>query len=351
MQEQALQFELEVQRRLPDVLGDLLDEPPLRLRADQRVGDRQADVVSVDEQGRTWIFEVKASSRPGVVADAADQLGTFSDAADIAVLVVPYMTPAGAETAAERRLNWVDLSGNASLRTADRQLYVSVSGRPNRYPAQGRPSSPFAAKSARVTRTMLLDPSVWWRQKDLADKTGLDDGHVSRIVRRLKDERMLEWDGTLVRPRDPDLLLDAWSEDYRFDRHKVLAGHVSGAGVDLARHIGALLTKTDHRHGFTGLAAAWAIDGFARFRAVTVYVPGDVRAVAEQLAMSTEERGANVQLVVPDDIGVLAGSSMHNDLLCVSTPQVYLDLQHLPERADEAAQHLRDEGLLWDAPA
>jgi hypothetical protein len=352
MQEAHLQFELEAQRRLPEILGELLDEPPLRLRPQERLGGvPQADFVSVDQQGRRWIFEVKGSSRPGIVTAAARQLEAFAEAADLAVLVVPYMTRAGSEAAAERDVNWVDLSGNASLRTEDRCLYVSVSGHPNRYPSQGRPSSPFAAKSARVTRTMLLDPSVWWRQKDLAEATGLDDGHVSRIVRRLKDELMLASDGPLIRPRDPDLLLDAWRDDYRFDRHRVLAGHVSGAGVELARHVESRLAAGAQRYGFTGLAAAWAIDGFARFRLVTVYVPDDARAVAEALEMSLEERGANVQLVVPEDDGVLAGSSMRNGLLCVSAPQVYLDLRHLPERADEAAAHLRDEGLLWHGPA
>jgi hypothetical protein len=38
---------------------------------------------------------------------------------------------------------------------------------------------------------MLLAPWRWWRQKELCEVTGLDDGSVSRIVRRLGDEQLL----------------------------------------------------------------------------------------------------------------------------------------------------------------
>lgn len=107
--------------------------------------------------------------------------------------------------------------------------------RPSRYRSAGRPSSPFAPKSARVSRVLLLDPARWWRQKDLVSATGLDDGNVSRIVRRLDEELLLEHRDREFRPRDADLLLDAWAQDYRFERHDILPGHLSGSGIEVAR--------------------------------------------------------------------------------------------------------------------
>jgi DNA-binding MarR family transcriptional regulator len=56
---------------------------------------------------------------------------------------------------------------------------------------------------------MLLDPERWWRQKDLADATELDDGSISRVVRRLDEELLIERSGHRLRPQDPGLLLDA----------------------------------------------------------------------------------------------------------------------------------------------
>jgi hypothetical protein len=60
-----------------------------------------------------------------------------------------------------------------------------------------------------------------------------------------------------------------------------------------------------------------------------------------------KERGANVQLVGPDDDGVYLGRRDVSARLCVSPVQTYLDLQHLPERADDAAQELRNAHKLW----
>lgn len=342
---QALQFEREALYQLPVLVAGLLGE---RTAADAAPlverGDASWD-AQMTVRGRRWVFEIKSSSSPGLVAAAGDQLERAEIVDALKILVVPYMTPAGAKAAADRGLNWIDLSGNASVRDGD--LFVSVQGRPNAFAGRGRPSSAFAPKSSRVARAMLLDPSRWWRQKDLAEHTDLDPGRVSRVVRRLLETQLVEREAGRIRPRDPELLLDAWIDDYRFDRHDIITGHLSGTGVELARELNAKLDGIPH--AFTGLPAAWALDGFARFRLVSVYVAGDPRAAAEAVGLRRNERGANVQLIGPDDGGVFDGQVVASELPCVSPVQVYLDLQHLPERAAEAAGHLRAAGALWHA--
>jgi hypothetical protein len=350
MQEAVRSVEREALRRLPQLLAELLDEPNVELAQQEDLAGSRVDLLARDQRGRQWVFEIKSSSRPGHVERAADQLDAFRHAEAIPVLVVPFMSKAGAEAADRAGLNWIDLSGNAHIRAEN--LHVWLQGRPNEFRSAGRPSSPFAPKSARVSRVLLLDPSRWWRQKDLVAATGLDDGNVSRIVRRLDEELLLERRDRELRPRDPDLLLDAWAQDYRFDRHHTVAGHVSGSGIEVARRLADRLGELKVRHAFTGLAAAWAIDQFARFRLTTLYVDEDPRAVADRLAIRQEPKGANVQLVGPNDVGVFAGEQDCDRLRCVSAVQVYLDLLHLPERAEEAARHMRDRQLDWhDRPA
>ena len=345
---QPVEFEREAIHRLPGILAELFDEPDSGRALISEPVDRGVDVL-VDAGGRRWAIEAKTSSSPGTVATVAERLMGLDFGEAVPVLVVPYMTPAGAKAAAERRLNWIDLSGNAWLRDDD--LYVWVQGRPNQFGVRGRPASPFAPKSSRVARVLLLDPSRWWRQKDLAEHADLDPGRVSRVVRSLEDEQLLERDGTRLRPRDPDLLLDAWADDYRFDRHDIITGHVSGSGVELARDLHASLDDAAIDHAFTGLPAAWALDPFARFRLVSVYVTGDPRVVADAVGLRRNERGANVQVIGPDDRGVFDGRRTVENLPCVAPVQVYLDLGQLPERASEAAEHLRSEGRLWNASA
>lgn len=340
-------LEREAARRLPALLADFLSEQPPALMRGSGPGPH-VDLLG-EIAGRRWLFEVKGSSRPGTVRHAAEQLHGLASQTPVCretvlVLVVPHMSPAGASTAEALDVNWIDLSGNASIRASG--IRVSVLGRPNAFPAIGRPASPFAPRSARVTRTLLLDPERWWRQKDLVEATGLDDSQVSRVVRRLDDERLVTLRRRELRPADPRLLLDAWADDYRFERHDVVLGHLSGNdGMDVARHLGERLSAGSVRHAFTGLPAAWAIDRFAMFRLATAYVEGDPREAAEAIGLRRSERGANVQLVGPDDPGVFAGGETHDGLPCVSPVQVYLDLLALPERAQEGAKHLRAEHL------
>jgi hypothetical protein len=343
MPQPSIVIEREAARRIPEILADLLGET----RANVVAEEGEIDLVVTDAHERRWVFEVKASSGPGVVANAARHLRRVADKEAIAVLVVPHMTPSGADAAADEGLNWIDLAGNAHIRAQN--LLLSRQGRPNPFPSRGRPSSPFAPKSARVARALLRDPKRWWRQKDLAESTGLDDGRISRIVRRLDAEQLLERDDALFRAADPDLLLDAWADDYRFDKHDIVVGHASGSGIELARDLSRRLDEIQVGHAFTGLPAAWLFDRFAGFRLNTIYVDGDPRDAADRLGLRRNERGANVQLVGPNDQGVLSDRREIDGLPIVSPVQVYLDLRHLPERAAEAAEHLRGERLLWPA--
>lgn len=340
MQLDSLQVEREAARLLPELIDELFDYSgePLRLR---QGSEWNVDLLG-EGHGRSWIFEVKKSSSPGLVAAAAERLGLHSDD-ELRILVVPFMTAAGEKAARELSLNWVDLSGNAHIR--DELLYIGVKGQPNRFVAPGRPSSPFATKSARITRILLLEPERWWRRKQLALATDLNSGQVSRVVKRLLGEGLLEQENYEIRPRRPEALLDAWKDEYRFDRHEVLRGHLSGTGVEVARSLEDRLGEIGCRHAFTGLPAAWAFEGFARFRLNSVFVEADPHEIAQQVGLRMNDRGANVQLIVPDDQGVFIGARMAEGLECVARVQAYLDLEHLPERAAEAAESLRERGL------
>lgn len=269
---QVVEVEREAHRRLPRILDELLHAPEPVLIDDASDGGN--DLI-VDADGRRWVMQVKASSSPGLVAAAAQQLArtTGEMAEGLPVLVVPYMTASGARAADERDLSWVDLSGNAHLH--DGPLHAWVLGRPNAFAGRGRPASAFAPRSSRVACVLLLDPWRWWRQKELSERTGLDAGRVSRVVARLTDLELLE-------------------------RQDLVIGHLSGTGTELAHDISERLTQAGIDHAFTGLPAAWALDRWARFRLVSLYVDRDPRAAADLLGLRRNERGANVQQLRAD---------------------------------------------------
>jgi hypothetical protein len=329
-------------KELPELLSELLE---LHGGVDVQPEERGVDMIVELPHGRRLVVECKSSGRSADVAAAARQALAYAQEGDLPVVVVPYMGEAGARAAAAEGVGWIDLSGNARLR--DRDLFVRVEGRPNRYPSRGRPSSPFAPVSSRLTRQLLEDPDRWWRQAELARATGLDDGRISKLVSRLEELELLERDGSRLRPRDPAALLDAWAADYRFDSHDVLACHFTGIGLELAQDVAHHLAAADIRYALTGLPAAWLLDGFAQFRLVSIFVDDDPRTVADALDARAEPRGANLQLIGPNDTGVFVGAGTIRGTDVVSPVQAYLDLLALPARASDAADHLRTERLSW----
>jgi hypothetical protein len=208
----------------------------------------------------------------------------------------------------------------------------------------GRPSTAFSPKSARIARRMLMEPTRYFRQQDLARETGLDEGFTSRIVGKLEDDGLLvRAKDRTVRFRDAHLALDAWAEVYDFRKHAILPGHVTTrTSEDLLRRFAKAFETRKCRYAATGLGAAWLLAPFAGFRIVTFFVeerPSD--ALFHEIGFRDEPTGANVWLVVPNDEGVFAGAAAKDGVVCAHPVQVYLDLLGHPERAKEAAEELR----------
>lgn len=267
----------------------------------------------------------------------------------IRLVAVPYMGETGQRLCDAAGIGWMDLSGNAHF--AAPRLRIHVEGKPNLFKRPGRPKNPFAPKSARVTRHLLNHPEQAWLQQELAKATGLTPTYVSRTVRRLEENRLLERDTETnrVRPQDPNLLLDAWAERYRFDAHDILKGHVSQPSTDEV--LGSLVDACEasgREYAATALAAAWLRDEFASYRITTVYLRRKPSpSFLEDLGFREGSRGSNLWLVHPNDEGVFQDSEKIQGVSCVSAVQTYLDLLHHAERAKEAAEQLRARHLTW----
>ena len=194
-----------------------------------------------------------------------------------------------------------------------------------------------------------MDASETVQQRTLASSTGLNEGHVSRIVGKLLEAGLVERGRNGIRVADANLLLDSWQEEYRFDRHTVLRGHITaGSGDGLMRSLAETLSQMEVSYAVTALPAAWLWTRHAGFRLATVYLPEiPSAALLADLGFREESRGANTWLAIPNDEGVFDGASEVEGVRCVHPVQAYLDLQNHPERAREAAAELRSRLLLW----
>jgi hypothetical protein len=282
---------------------------------------------------------------------ALRQILEFKDSLDknnIPLILVPYMGRSGMDFCKEHDLSWIDLSGNAHIKAPN--LLIHVEGRPNRFKKAGRPANVFAPKSARIVRQLLIEPNQGYNQRELSQETGLDEGHTSRIVRRLEELNLIDRDDKgALRPSNPDELLETWLEAYDFSKHQIIKGHIAArSGEELLKRMVQILSDQKIDYATTGLAGAWQYTHFTKFRVVTLFladVPG--KSLFDQLHFRKDDRGANTWLVVPNDKGVFHGSSVQDDIVCVHPVQVYLDLKGHPERAKEAASMVRQERLKW----
>jgi len=323
----------------------------------------EEDVVVVPQQGKIgpdflvkasgyhFLVECKGSAARAPLLMALRLISKIKDSFKkdgIPLIVVPYMGKTGMDFCKDHDLSWIDLSGNAHIKAS--KFLIHVEGRPNRFKKVGRPANVFAPKSARIVRQLLIESKKGYNQREISQITGLDEGHTSRIVRRLEELHLFDRDEKgFLRPSDPDELLEAWLEAYDFSKHQIIKGHIAArSGEVLLKRMVQTLAEQKIDYAATGLAGAWQYTHFTKFRIVTLFlldVPG--KSLFDQLHFRKDDRGANTWLVVPNDKGVFHGSSLQDDIVCVHPVQVYLDLKGHPERAKEAASMVRQERLKW----
>lgn len=335
--------------RAVERLAELLDLDPSE--ASVRQPSPEGPDAVVDLGGARFFIEWTSSGAAAPVAHAAEQLVGYAGGSGgraLPLVAVPFMGAAGRDRCEAAGVNWLDLSGNARIVAPG--LRVVVEGKPNLFKRRGRPSSAFAPKSSRIARWLLMYPHQLATQREIAQATGVDEGFTSRIVAKLERDALVTRDGSgAVKVRDPDLLLDAWKEEYDFSKHRTLKGHVPArSGQELLNSLATRLSEAGIPYAATGLSAAWALTRYAGFRIVSIYVDAPAADHAlRHLGVREGEQGANVWLVVPNDAGVFQGAEDHGGARCVHPVQAYLDLSAHPERAQEAATELRARLLKW----
>ena len=329
------------------LLGEAVCGRPARLSLLGRGAAADARIRSGD---RTFQVRWTSSGDAAAVGSAVRQLRDLrrSQGRDVlAVLAVPYMGEAGQRLCAKDGVSWLDLAGNSQLDAPGLRVYIR--GHPNPFKRRGRPSSPFAPRSSRISRWLLMNPGRFVSQRELAAATRVGEGFTSRIVHRLEEKELIERnDAGEIRSWDPDLLLDAWAEHHDFHGNHFVRGHVAvRSGEELLQRVQAF--SKNQRYAATGLAGAWLLTHFAAFRTATFYVSSFPSAHAlKRLGFREEERGSNLWWVVPKDDGVFQGAAEVQGVQCVHPLQVWLDLQTHPERAKEAADSLRKKLLRWE---
>lgn len=314
-------------------------------------------LLPLKAEGEPWTLacETKIDGQPRHIRVAVLQVKDYaqrlasSDAHPHAypVVIAPFISSASAEICKEAGVGFADFAGNCHL--AFDHVYIEKSAAENPFRKRRVQRSLFAAKSARVLRVLLAEPSRTWKVAELAEHARVSLGQVSNLRTRLLDQEWASVQQGGMRLSKPRELLEAWKQAYRQELAGSKRCYTLLHGEALDKAIRAALAGTnDVRHAvLASFSAARWLAPYARV--ATQYFYADEQGEAslrEHLKLESMGKGENVMLMRPKDDGVFLDCvEAAKDLWCTSPIQTYLDLAVSGERGAEAADHLFNERI------
>ncbi|MGH2843757.1 MAG: helix-turn-helix domain-containing protein [Solirubrobacteraceae bacterium] len=269
------------------------------------------------------------------------------------LVVSNWLSARTRELLREQDVNYLDLTGNADIRTNFPAIFLSHSGASrNPAPAERERAGLRGAKAGRLIRT-LLDVPAPYSVRELALLTGLTPGYVSRLLSALEYEALVDRSrtgGVTSVARAP--LLRRWVETYDVlksnEPTRLLAPH---GPLGAFNEIGAL-----HDNSWmvvTGSFAAVQAASVSAPELLMAYVrdPGPVSA---ELNLLPTREGANVVLLRPYDEVVWERTTESDGVRFAAFSQVAADLLtgpgRMPEEGAALVEWLEDgEGDRWSS--
>lgn len=229
---------------------------------------------------------------------------------DAAVLVIaPWLSPRTREVLDEHRLNYLDLTGNVSIRLHDPAVLIKTEGQqrdPRPQPRGRRGLS--GARAGRLVRE-LVDFHEPRRASELAEATGLSEGYVSRLLDSMSDEALIRrGKNRVISKVDWQGLLPARAASYQLMKVTHVLPTIARPGRE--RVLDALRQdRTRHQVLATGTFAAAGFAPMAVGGALMLYVPPGPHVpteVAQDLGLlRVDQSGADVLLLQPMNHGPL----------------------------------------------
>jgi hypothetical protein len=305
----------------------------------------QADAVArvrLPDGPRDILIQSKDSGQPRSAREAINNLLRLQRQRPDAylVFVAPYITPTTAALAEAEGVGCADLSGNCRLCFG--QIYIRRDGWPNLFTRRRDLRSLYSPKAERILRTLLLEPKRSWKIQDLASTAKVSLGQAANVKKLLLDR---EWvatgpEGLLLTA--PAKMLEEWAENYEYQRHVAYEFVSLDPMALLEAKLAAVCESLHIPYAFTSFSAAARTAPLVRYQRATAYVAGDIGQVAGRAGLKPATTGANVTLLEPYDVGVLAGSRDVYGVRIASAVQTYLDVRSLKGRGAEAAQAVYD---------
>jgi len=296
-------------------------------------------VVEVRQQTGSdlLIIEVKRNGEPRTARDAVGHLlrcrRFFPNA--YPVFVAPYISPRSAEICRADEVGYIDFAGNCHL--ALRTVYIHREGCPNPHKSDRKLKSLYSPKASRVLRVLLGDTNRTWKLQDLAGEAGVSLGLAHNVKSILWEKEWIEMASDGIHIADARTVLLEWAAKY-VPQCRAFDFYSFAQVAEIEQQLATVCERERIGYAFTGFSGAARLASAVRYRTATAYVAGDMARVGKVLELKPVDSGANVSLLQPTDDGVLYGCTRVHGVQVASPVQVYLDLQWLSGRTEEAAE-------------
>jgi hypothetical protein len=196
----------------------------------------------------------------------------------------------------------------------------------------------FQPRSSRVIRVLLTNPGKRWRILALAKEATVSLGWAHTVVTTLQAQGYIVRDESYqVNLVDPARLLRRWAA-----AHDFLTENRFEEFQTFERDLDSLLKRVKGlgvSYALTSLTGAWLVAPHVRPSTLDMYVLSKehVKEIARVVDLRLVEKGGNVRLFSPYDVGVFYGSRAVDGINVVSNVQLYVDLVNYPARGEEAS--------------
>lgn len=296
-----------------------------------------------NDQEKELFIELKTLGTPKRVREAVNQLLVIlhEHPRSYGILVAPYISTRSADICKQANIGYVDLSGNFWI--AFDSIFLSQENMPNKYPVETSLTNLYAPKTERVLRVLLTYPYKIWKTKDLAEGADISMGMITHIRRRLEEEEWVEKQEVGFSLSNPDALLTDWAEHYDFSKHEHFNFYTMDPLVKAETLITEICDKGNLKAAVTGFSAANRMAPMVKGQKSTIFISQDILEIARKAGLKRVNSGANISMVKPYDVGVFWNRTKVQDVQIVTPVQLYLDLQQMRGRGEEAAEFLLAE--------
>ncbi len=276
---------------------------------------------------RLAVYELKEA-----LQEMPDSYGVFN---------APYISPQAASICREAGIGYFDLAGNCYLSFG--AVYIQKEGFPNLFSEKRDLRSLYSPKAERILRVLIADPLRRWKTQELAQAAQVSLGQVANVKKLLADREWLKTDSAGMLLSNPSALLDEWANRFDFRRNRLIEYYTLADVTEAEYQFSEACDRLGFSYALTGFSAASRIAPMVRYQRMLAYASGELEPLVAALGWKPVNSGANIGLLIPYDDGVLYGAKNVDGVRIASWVQVYLDLQNLRGRGQEAADAVRKE--------